>query len=477
MFKIENLKKIDTRLFLLTLVICLIGAMTVFSTTYFPDKVASSLFLNQILFYIVGFMIYFILSTINYKVLNNKFITLGVFLTTIITLVLVLSIGETIFNAKRWITIGPFTLQPSELTKISIILITSFSLTVREKITFEKIFNIYEIKKDKGQNIKMLIHSDQFIKFLLSIFSLIIFIVLIMLQKSLGNSILITLIYSIIIFMSLSINAKFISVLISIILGIVLSFNLIYLPQIDINFANINPIGVVLAILIIFLISKSVKIKHWVLLLIFIPFLFIRPALEYGYNNVIETYQRKRIETFLNPDPSIELTADYNRRQAINAIGSGQVLGKGFLNGNIVKLQLLPFAFTDFAYAAYAEQFGFIGTVFLLIIYLLLITRIVFIGKNSTSDFGRYISYGVAAMIFLNTAQHVGMNLGMLPITGVPLPLISSGGSAILTIFIGLGLVQSIVIRDEEDQEEVTDFKYDFGFSGNFNSKSPNSFK
>lgn len=474
MFRFENLKKIDSILIILIVLICIIGGLTVFSTTYFPDREVSRTFINQIFFYILGLFFFLLVTVIDYKKLNNKFVIGGLFLITFLSLFAVILFGENINGAKRWINIASFTLQPSELTKIAIILIAAFALTSKEKINFEKIFNIYEIKKDNyGKAIKEFIRSEQFSKFVFSLISLGIFAVMIMAQKSLGNTLLVSLIYFGILFMATEINAKFIGVFAAILLGATLSFNLISLPFASpLNFAGFDVILLIAAAIIIIVIAKLAKLKLFLPLLLFIIFLSARPAIEFAYNNVLEDYQRGRVETFLNPSPSIELSDDYNRRQSINAIGAGQIIGSGFLNGNIVKLNLLPFAFTDFAFAAYAEQFGFIGSIFLIILYFLLIARIAFIGKNAEDNFGRYICYGVAIMIFLNTAQHIGMNIGILPITGVPLPLVSSGGSAVITIFIGLGLVQSVKIKEDEDKEEVTNLGYDFGLKGNSVIKS-----
>lgn len=473
--KLHSIKKIDSILLILIISICIVGGLTVFSTTYFPLREVSRTFINQIFFYVVGFIIFFVISAINYKRLNNKFVVLGIFVFTLLSLLFVLFFGDNINGAKRWLNLGFFTLQPSELTKIAVIIIAAYALTSREKLSFEKLFNVYEIKKEGyRKNFKELIHSEQFLKFLFSLFSLGIFVAMIMLQKSLGNTLLVSFIYFGILFMAAKIDAKFISIIASVLLGITLSFNALNLPQEQLTLLGFNPFLLILGIILILAIAKYSRIKLFIPLLIFASFLAAKPILEFSYNNVIEDYQRGRIETFLNPNPSIELTDDYNRRQSINAIGAGQIIGSGYLNGNIVKLNLLPFAFTDFAFAAFAEQFGFIGSFILICLFFALIMRVLFIGRNSQDNFGRYICFGVGIMIFLNTAQHIGMNIGILPITGVPLPLISSGGSAIITVFLGLGLVQSVKIIEEEDKEEITNFSSDFGIKGNSVLKTKN---
>jgi rod shape determining protein RodA len=132
------------------------------------------------------------------------------------------------------------------------------------------------------------------------------------------------------------------------------------------------------------------------------------------------------------------------------------------LNGTVTNLGLLPFAFTDFAFAAFAEQFGFIGNLLLISLYLGLFTRILFIASETKNKFGFLMTIGVLVMISLNTFQHIGMNMGLLPITGVPLPLISYGGSSMLVIFIGLGLIQSVRVMTENEEKDIINLKTKF---------------
>lgn len=470
MFNLGNLKRIDITLFLTALILSVIGGLTVFSTTYYPDLSFSRAFQNQILFYLVGFFIFFALSTLNYSKLENRFVIFGIFVVTVLLLIAVLLFGDYAFDAKRWINIGAFTLQPSELTKISIILIASFGFTYKQKINFEQVFNIYEVKsKDYIKNLKKFVKSEQFLKFAFGFVSLIFFCVLILLQKSLGNTILLVLIYFSILFYIIELNLKFFGYLAIALVSFNLSFGIIDLSYVyyALNFSlNVNGLDlgvIILSIASIVLIVRYLKLNILISGGLVVLFILSQFIISFGYNEILEPYQRKRIETFLNPDSSIQLSDDYNRRQAIIAIGSGQIFGRGFLNGNLVRLQLLPFAFTDFAFAGFTEQFGLVGAIVLLALYTFLIFRIMDIGYRAKDGFGKLIAYGVASMIFLNTAQHIGMNLGLLPITGVPLPLISYGGSAVLTIFIGLGLVQSVAIKSEDDVEEVTDLSYELG--------------
>ncbi|MBE2280774.1 MAG: FtsW/RodA/SpoVE family cell cycle protein [Ignavibacteriaceae bacterium] len=194
--------------------------------------------------------------------------------------------------------------------------------------------------------------------------------------------------------------------------------------------------------------------------------MLISPLAHYFYNNVLESYQKQRIETFLGTNNSEELyqNEDFNRQMSILAVGSGRVFGKGFLNGNIVNSRLLPFAYTDFAFAGFSEQFGFAGSMLIIALYFLLFIHIFRVYYRTKNTFYKLLCIGTIALIFFNSAQHIAMNLGLTPITGVPLPLISYGGSSILATFIALGIINSIdTVKDSEVQINKLDSNYGFG--------------
>ena len=154
-------------------------------------------------------------------------------------------------------------------------------------------------------------------------------------------------------------------------------------------------------------------------------------------------YQRERILTFLDPgrDP---LGTGYHSSQASIALGSGGVVGKGWLNGTQTHLDFLPERHTDFIFAVFGEEFGLIGNMVLLLLYLLLIGRAMVITANASTLFGRLIAGAVTLMFFTCAFVNMAMVSGLLPVVGVPLPLISFGGTALISLFIGLGLLMSV---------------------------------
>ena len=159
----------------------------------------------------------------------------------------------------------------------------------------------------------------------------------------------------------------------------------------------------------------------------------------------LKPYQKARILTFLNPDRD-PLGAGYQIIQSKIAIGSGGLFGKGFLNGSQSYLDFLPEKHTDFIFTLFSEEFCFFGSLFILCLYALIIYRIVKIGHITRSNFGKLYCYGFSSAFFIYVAVNMGMVLGLLPIVGAPLPILSYGGSSMLAIMFGLGIAMSCKI-------------------------------
>ncbi len=156
----------------------------------------------------------------------------------------------------------------------------------------------------------------------------------------------------------------------------------------------------------------------------------------------LKPYQKARILTFLNPDKD-PLGAGYQIIQSKIAIGSGGIFGKGFLNGSQSYLDYLPEKHTDFIFTLFSEEFGFIGTVFILILYGIIISRLIKIGNVTRSNFGKLYCYSFGTAFFIYVIVNMSMVLGLLPIVGSPLPIMSYGGSSMMAIMLGLGIAMS----------------------------------
>ena len=163
----------------------------------------------------------------------------------------------------------------------------------------------------------------------------------------------------------------------------------------------------------------------------------------------LKPYQKLRILSFFDPDKD-PLGAGYQIIQSKIAVGSGGLTGKGFLKGTQGYLEFLPEKHTDFIFTLFSEEFGFLGSIFLLLVYAILIFRILRIGALSRSYFGKFFCYGFGSAIFIYITVNMAMVLGLLPIVGSPLPIMSYGGSSMLATMIGLGIVMSTKVYSRQ---------------------------
>ena len=187
----------------------------------------------------------------------------------------------------------------------------------------------------------------------------------------------------------------------------------------------------------------GINIKYFVysglLLLVSLPFVI----------SILKPYQKSRILTFFNPDRD-PLGAGYQIIQSKIAIGSGGFFGKGFLKGTQSYLEFLPEKHTDFIFTLFSEEFGFLGSIVLLLLYILLIYRVTSIGFFSRSFFAKLYCFGFASAIFIYVFVNISMVLGLIPIVGAPLPILSYGGSSMLSIMLGLSIVMSSRIYSQD---------------------------
>ena len=164
---------------------------------------------------------------------------------------------------------------------------------------------------------------------------------------------------------------------------------------------------------------------------------------------LLKPYQKMRILAFFDPDKD-PLGAGYQIIQSKIAVGSGGLFGKGFLKGTQGYLEFLPEKHTDFIFTLFSEEFGFVGSLFLLILYVIIIFRVARIGASSRSYFGRLFCYGYASALFMYISVNMSMVLGLLQIVGSPLPIMSYGGSSMLATMIGFGIVMSTKIYNRQ---------------------------
>ncbi len=201
--------------------------------------------------------------------------------------------------------------------------------------------------------------------------------------------------------------------------------------------------SIVLAtILLAELVIAGVRARHLVVLAL-IAVIGVFGVLQ---THMIKDWQLRRLTVFLDPTNNT-LSAAYNLHQSEIAIGSGGVDGRGYLKGSQTNLAFVPEQQTDFIFTVVGEEFGFVGAIVLLMLFLLVLWRAYRIALTSRDPFGTYIAVGVAAMFTIQIFINVGMTIGIMPITGIPLPFISYGGSALIADFIGIGLLLNVHMR------------------------------
>jgi rod shape determining protein RodA len=204
---------------------------------------------------------------------------------------------------------------------------------------------------------------------------------------------------------------------------------------------NLSTSLVILAIWFSLLWASGLKIKY---LLAFGAVGLIVPFITFPF---LVDYQQQRIINFLFADPNATQGETYNIQQALISIGSGGLLGKGYNQGTQVHLRFLKVRWSDFIFSATAEEFGFIGSVIIMLLLLFIIYRCLRVAKLARDTFGALIAYGVSVLLAFQGMVNIGVNLKLLPATGLPLPFISYGGSSLLSLLLGIGLVESVILR------------------------------
>ncbi|MBN2100518.1 rod shape-determining protein RodA [Candidatus Dojkabacteria bacterium] len=412
--------KKDWLLFVDILLILALGLTTLYSTVIGEETIlrGGGVINRQLLFILVGLTLYFVITYFNYKYTGHWQVIIPIYLILVIGLVLLLFFGVEINQAKRWIIIGGFQLQISEFTKIILIMITAFLLSLRKK------YNIWLLAS-------------------ISIILSIIPAILVFLEPDAGTAVIMVGIPIVICLTYLPNQLRnLIFVALSLIAGVIFYMSL---------GANFSAATIVLgAILLVGSIALLIKSPKNILMigLIILAGLFIGGLSKFAWTHVLGDYQKARITCFIDPeaDPS---GACFQVSQSKIAIGSGLLDGLGFGHGTQSKLRFLPEHQTDFIFAAFTEEFGFVGSILIFILYGFAILRIIMISTKTRDLYGSAISIGMALKILFEFLINVGMNLSIMPATGVPLPLMSAGGSMLLATMIGLGLVQSVLNNRE----------------------------
>lgn len=426
---IESRKKkfvIDLKIFLPAIFISFTGIITLLSTTILPSGGFGDLEIvwKQIAFVIVGLILYFALALIDLSYLKSWQILLLIYIPTLILLILTLLIGPRINYVKRWLVIGGIQLQASEIAKLVVIVYTASILALKGKINQ---WILLGISLALTLILFLLIYLEPDGSMSLLILSLWFFVAFFGLNNIQRNSAMMAI---------LGFNA--LAFLISVITG-----NWMWMLLL---------IGGTSVAIFSFYYKDSWKIF---VIISFAISIILGGISTLVWNHGIRDYQKDRIEAYFNPTETLE-DIGFNVNQARISIGSGRIFGKGFGNGTQSKRDFLPEHQTDFIFASFAEEFGLVGCILLLTGYGIIILNCFFVAIN-TADNTLYtlICIGVGVKILLEVFINVGTNTGVVPATGIPLPLMTAGGSITVMTLMSLGLVQNISSRYNLSEKNV----------------------
>jgi rod shape determining protein RodA len=216
------------------------------------------------------------------------------------------------------------------------------------------------------------------------------------------------------------------------------------------NLSNVVVLIVILAALLWF---NGIQLKHLVLFAA-LGILGIGSVVTLSVFGIripfLQEYQQQRITNFILPDPNATFGATYNVQQALIAIGSGGLFGQGYGHGTQTQLRFLKVRHTDFIFSAISEEFGLVGSLLVIVIIVLVIWRCLRTAQKARDVAGMNIAYGVATLIFFQGMVNIGVNLNIVPVSGLPLPFISYGGSGLTSLMLGIGLVESVAMRHKQ---------------------------
>lgn len=413
----------------LTISIALLGMANLHSAS---QMTRPNLYLVQGVWLIAGIFFGILICLVRTDTLKS--LSTFVYLGTLFLLLLVLVIGVTVKGSQRWINLGFFKLQPSELAKVSMILISArffSSFNVKNGIRLRDLFRPFNF-------------SRPIVYFCGMIFAF-------STKNALSQSE----------WVSSGSATSIIAAVVAVIVGLLWVFvAVLQLSEEGFSFKQlIAPIDVVLVPFLLVLVEPDLGTSLVILAIAGSVILFCglrRSSLLiamfssvalifFAWFAVLKDYQKQRIETFMNPESDIH-GHGYHAAQSIIAIGSGQFIGKGFGGGTQTQLSFLPENQTDFVFSVLAEEWGFLGASFVLLLYFMLLYQMIQVGMRVQDRFGSLLAVGAAMMVFWHLLINAGMVMGLLPVVGLTLPLMSYGGASMLTQIIAIALVVNVSV-------------------------------
>ncbi|GHU39038.1 rod shape-determining protein RodA [Spirochaetia bacterium] len=431
--KISDFLKFDFSLLFSSIILTVFGILFIYSSAITSTGVLTSTeYTRQIIWGSIGLILAIIIALLNYRRIYH--FALYLYLITLVLVLYTCINGRVVHGASAWIGIGSFGIQPSEFTKIStIIFLAQFLDSTKRNVS-------------------------SLFRFIISCVIVFTPMLLILMQPDLGTA----LVFIPILLVMTLIAGISLRYIVFLLMTIGLSGVLMILPlwQTFIIKTTI-PILVLLTdkrFLIIFLFALTIifvialfgfrryKKQYFYWISFFSTIIIIAIIIWYAAQKVLKEYQIMRLIVFL--DPNIDPRGSgWNIIQSITAIGSGGFIGKGYLQGTQSHYRFLPQQSTDFIFSIFSEEWGLIGGLLVFLLFLIIVLRLIKIMRTTTDTFGCYIVTGLSAMYIFHFLINVGMTMGIMPITGIPLLFMSYGGSSLITAMIGIGLALSIHTR------------------------------
>jgi rod shape determining protein RodA len=431
--RIRDLLEIDYFLLLATVVLSVFGILFIYSSAITSTGLlVSQEYLRQIIWAAAGLGIALALSMINYR--RFREITVYLYLGTLALLVYTCFFGKLVNGARAWIGVGGFGIQSSEFAKITTILLLARYLddTRRSPAAFSR--------------------------FLVSCIIVLVPMGIILIQPDFGTSLVFIPILLAMTFIA-GVSMRYILFLIacistSVILMVLplwqryIMHNVIPSLEILTNsrfiLSTMIAVGFIAVIALIGFLRYKKRYFFWILYGSMVVILSL--GVSFVARKVLKDYQIMRLIVFLDPNVDPQ-GAGWNIIQSITAIGSGGLVGKGYLQGTQSHYRFLPQQSTDFIFSIFTEEWGFLGGLLVFSLFLLICLRLLRIVKITADSFGAYIAAGLAGMYIFHFLINVGMTMGIMPITGIPLLFMSYGGSAVISAMTGIGLSLSIYVR------------------------------
>jgi len=431
MFNKDFFNKMDIVLIGAVFLAVLFGVLMIYSAGFDPaTAVNKGLYKKQIIWFIIGLIFMAVMSLVNYRTLGDYALYIYGFF--IFILILTTVFGRPIRGTSAWLSFGFFSIQPSEFMKLSVVIVLAKYLDLRER----------DIKNFRELLVPSLV---TFIP-----------VIIILKQPDFGTAA----IFIPVLFTMLFLGGADVSHLISIILiaVIALVFPMLltywewagykggnFIVQMFVHVDVLFTVAGVLLLLAAVSFTTHYFLKKSFLRRIYIPLTVVSLGLFLSVviQNWFKVYQKKRILVFLNPDLDPH-GSGYNIIQSKVAIGSGGFFGKGFLQGTQTQLGFLPEKTSDFVFAVVAEELGFIGAVVLLLILGVIIYRGIQIALETRDKFGALLAIGIISILFFHIFINIGMVIGIMPVTGLPLSFFSYGGSNLFMIMMGVGILNNI---------------------------------